>query len=99
MAHLTPLEAWFSRGNNRFCFHVGQLEIMVVLGIFFAILSLIIWRIKGRSISYFVSQFFSLAFVILAVALLFEKSVAWRMTECMLNEHHLAEKDYPQLFD
>jgi len=84
--------------NSGALFKIGQIELMVILAIFFAALSLIIWRIKGRGASYFVSQFFSIAFVILAVGILCEKALAWRVTHHMLAEHHLADRDYKQLF-
>jgi hypothetical protein len=46
-----------NRNNSRFELSVGQLELALFVGVFFAILSYVIWRIKGRSAAYFVSQF------------------------------------------
>ena len=95
---MTPFGARFYHDNAGILFKVGQLELMVVLGIVFAVLSLVIWRIRGRGISYFVSQFLSLAFIILAIGILCEKTLACRVTHHMLAEHHLADRDYRQLF-
>jgi hypothetical protein len=95
---MSPFDDLFYRNNASVLYHVGRAELMVLLAIFFAAISLVTWRIKGRGISYFVSQFLSIACVILAVAFLFEKVTAWRVTQHMLAEHHLAESQYPQLF-
>jgi hypothetical protein len=95
---MSPFDGAFYRNNAGVLYHVGRAELMVMLSIFFAVLSLVIWRIKGRGVSYFVSQFFSMAFVIIAVAFLFEKETAWRVTQHVLAERHLAQYNYPQLF-
>jgi hypothetical protein len=96
---MKPFDDLVYRNNAGMLFKIGQVELMVLLAILFAGLSLVIWHIKGRGVSYFVSQFLSIACVILAVAILFEKAIAWRVTHHMLAEHHLADRNYPQLFD
>jgi hypothetical protein len=86
-----------NRNNSRFELSVGQLELALFVGVFFAILSYVIWRIKGRSAAYFVSQFVGIAFIILAVGFLFEKVAVARLEHHLRAEHHLSDPLDPNL--
>jgi hypothetical protein len=88
---MEQFDAVFNRNNARLELSVGQLEIALLIGIFLAGLSYVIWRIRGRSAGYFASQFCSLAFVILAVAFLFEKVAAARLEHHLHAEYHLSD--------
>jgi len=92
-----PSELPFYQQNAGVLLRVGQLELMVGLCIFFALLSLVVWRLKGRGISYFVSQFLSIAFIILVVGVLFERVASARLAHHMRAERGVNDSYYPEL--
>jgi hypothetical protein len=79
-------------------FRVGEIELLLFLGIVFALLSLVVWRIRGRGVTYFLTQFFGIACVILAVAVLFEKVTAARLAQHIRAEHGITDASYGELF-
>jgi hypothetical protein len=61
--------------NLKIILNVGQLLVCLSMGAVFAGLSYATWLVRGRTSTYFLSQFFALGFIFLAVLFLLVKLV------------------------
>jgi hypothetical protein len=95
---MRPFDSTFLHNNAPTLLRIGQVELLVGLGILFALLSLVIWRIRGRGVSYFISQFLGLAFIILATGILFERVASARLAHHIRLDHGIRDNSYPELF-
>jgi hypothetical protein len=64
------------RQNARLGIDDGQLGLCVFAGVAFAGLSYAVYLVKGRSLTYYASQFIGIGFILLAVVFLLLKMVS-----------------------
>jgi cbb3-type cytochrome oxidase subunit 1 len=76
--------------SSHFLINTGQLGLALLAAVFLACLSFVIWVLKGKVSTYYVSQYFGLGFIVMAVLFLTIKLTNTKM------EQHLGPHPHSQ---